>query len=115
MQTRAGILSDGASGPYSSTHSLFKSMQAMERANMTDPSKCYFIDDNRKNVDAAQVLNWGHCVHFCEKGLEAMEGGRIKEIDDAREPGSLDNDVTQVQTLEDLRKVWPEIFKDHLQ
>ena len=115
MQTRAGILSDGASGPYSSTHSLFKSMQAMERANMTDPSKCYFIDDNRKNVDAARVLNWGHCVHFCEKGLEAMEGGRIKEIDDAREPGSLDNDVTQVQTLEDLRKVWPEIFKDHLQ
>ncbi|KJA30190.1 hypothetical protein HYPSUDRAFT_32294 [Hypholoma sublateritium FD-334 SS-4] len=88
---------------------------ALEKANITDPSKCYFIDDNRKNVDAAQALNWGHCVHFCEKGLEAMEGGRIKEIDDAREPGSLENDVAQVQMLEELRKVWSEIFKDPLQ
>ncbi|KAF8974474.1 Haloacid dehalogenase-like hydrolase-domain-containing protein [Flammula alnicola] len=84
---------------------------AMKQANVNDPSKCYFVDDNRKNVDAAQALKWGHCVHFCERGLEAMEGGKIKEIDDAREPGAADNDVVDITTLEELRKVWPEIFK----
>lgn len=83
----------------------------MRQANIEDPSTCYFIDDNRKNVDAARDLKWGHCVHFCEKGIEAMEGGRIKEIDDAREPGALENGVVNVTTLEDLRTVWPEIFK----
>ncbi|KIM46099.1 hypothetical protein M413DRAFT_441160 [Hebeloma cylindrosporum] len=84
---------------------------AMKQANVSDPSKCYFIDDNRKNVDAARALGWAHCVHFCEKGLEAMEGGRIKEIDDAREVGAVDNGVVDVSTLEELRQVWPEIFR----
>ncbi|KAF8812527.1 pyrimidine 5-nucleotidase [Phlegmacium glaucopus] len=83
---------------------------AMKKANVSDPSKCYFIDDNRKNVDAAREQGWSHCVHFCEKGLETMEGGWIKEIDDAREPDSVDNDVIDVTTLGELRKVWPEIF-----
>jgi len=83
----------------------------MKQANVSDPSKCYFVDDNRKNVDAAHALGWEHCVHFCEKGLEAMEGGKIKEIDESREPDAKDNDVDRVTTLQDLRKVWPEIFK----
>jgi len=86
----------------------------MKQANITDPSKCYFVDDNRKNVDAARALDWGHCVHFCELGLETMEGGKIKEIDDAREPGAIDNGVIDVTTLDELRKVWPEVFtKDY--
>ena len=59
--------------------------QAMKQANVADPSKCYFIDDNRQNVDAAREQNWSHCVHFCEKGLETMEGGWIKDIDDRSE------------------------------
>lgn len=85
--------------------------QAMKQANVTDPSKCYFIDDNRQNVDAAREQKWSHCVHFCEKGLETMEGGWIKDIDDAREPGAVDNGVIDVNSLEELRRVWPEIFK----
>jgi len=84
---------------------------AMKQANISDPSKCYFVDDNRKNVDAAWALGWAHCVHFCEKGLEAMEGGKIKEIDDARELGAMDNGVVDVTMLEELRQVWPEIFQ----
>jgi pyrimidine and pyridine-specific 5'-nucleotidase len=83
----------------------------MKQANVSDPSKCYFVDDNRINVDAARALGWAHCVHFCEKGLEAMEGGKIKEIDDAREAGAVDNGVVDVTTLEELRQVWPEIFQ----
>jgi pyrimidine and pyridine-specific 5'-nucleotidase len=85
--------------------------QALKQANITDPSKCYFIDDNRENVDAARKQGWSHCVHFCEKGLETMEGGWIKDIDNERAPGAVENDVIHVTTLEELRLVWPEIFK----
>lgn len=84
---------------------------AMKQANVSDPSKCYFIDDNRQNVDAAREQGWAHCVHFCEKGLETVEGGWIKDIDDAREPGAIDNGVIDITTIEELRIVWPEIFK----
>jgi len=40
-----------------------------------------------------------------------MEGGRIKQIDDEREPGAVDNGIIDVTTLEELRQVWSEIFK----
>ncbi|TFK43446.1 pyrimidine 5-nucleotidase [Crucibulum laeve] len=84
---------------------------AMQQANVDDPSKCYFIDDNRGNIDAARDEGWAHCVHFCEKGMEAMEGGRMKEIGHERkEAGESDENIVEVQTLEELRQVWPEIF-----
>lgn len=83
------------------------SSQALEKANVTDPSKCYFIDDSRLNVDAAKQLGWGHCVHFCERGMISVEGGRPKEI--GSESDILPKD--SVTTLEELRAAWPEIFK----
>jgi pyrimidine and pyridine-specific 5'-nucleotidase len=83
----------------------------MKQANVTDPSKCYFIDDNRGNIDGARAQGWGRCVHFREQGLEAMEGGRTKQIGSERETEVADNAVEVVTTLEGLRSVWPEIFK----
>ena len=81
----------------------------MERAGISDPSKCFFIDDSRTNVLAAHNLGWGHCVHFCERGLEVVEGGKRKEI------GSLDKEtpdgITAVSRLQELRTVWSDIFK----
>ncbi|KAI0921841.1 hypothetical protein AcV5_000677 [Taiwanofungus camphoratus] len=53
---------------------------ALKKAVVTDPSKCLFVDDSRKNVDAARILGWGRCVHFCERGMIAVEGGKAKEI-----------------------------------
>ncbi|KAF9008980.1 Haloacid dehalogenase-like hydrolase-domain-containing protein [Cyathus striatus] len=86
---------------------------AMEQANISDPTKCYFIDDNRGNVDAARDLCWGKCVHFCEKGMEAMEGGRMKQIGHERkQDGDSDVGIVEVTTLEELRQVWSEIFKE---
>jgi len=79
---------------------------ALQKANVIDPSKCYFIDDSKINVDAAKTLGWGHCVHFCERGLTATEGGRVKEI--GTEYDTHTDDV--VTTLDELRTVWPEIF-----
>jgi len=79
---------------------------ALQKANVTDPSKCFFIDDSKTNVDTAKALGWGHCVHFCERGLTATEGGRLKEI--GTEYDTHTDDV--VTTLDELRTVWPEIF-----
>ncbi|PAV20862.1 pyrimidine 5-nucleotidase [Pyrrhoderma noxium] len=85
---------------------------AMRKAGISDPAKCYFIDDSATNINAACKLNWGHCIHFCEKGLETTEGGVRKMI-----LGTLDLSTTdlgkksQIDSLEDLREVWSEIFK----
>jgi len=84
---------------------------AMKQANVNDPSKCYFVDDNRGNVDAAVAQGWAKCVHFCERGLEAMEGGKMKQIGDERVEEAAENNVVDITTLEELRDVWPEIFK----
>jgi pyrimidine and pyridine-specific 5'-nucleotidase len=85
--------------------------EALAKAGVTDPSKCYFIDDNRKNVDAARKLGW-NCIHFCEEGIETMEGGQIKRIENERSPTDTPRDCIQsIVDLEELRKVWPHIFK----
>lgn len=90
----------------------FDVQQALRQAKMTDPSKCYFVDDNRRNVDAARDLGWGHCVHFHERGLGSMEGGQVESIGSKRNQGAVENGVTVIGDLEELRVVWPEIFKE---
>ncbi|CAK5275528.1 unnamed protein product [Mycena citricolor] len=83
--------------------------QALAKASVSDLSLCYFIDDNRGNVDAARALNWGHVAHFWEKGLVHVEGGKVKEIGRERIENA-DNGAVIVTDLEELRIVWPEIF-----
>lgn len=51
-------------------------VQALRKAGISDAKKCYFVDDNRANIDAAQKLGW-NSAHFCEKGLETVEGGKV--------------------------------------
>ncbi|KAK1236474.1 putative suppressor of disruption of TFIIS [Marasmius sp. AFHP31] len=83
--------------------------KAMEKAGVSDPSKCYFVDDNKRNVEAALNLGWKHSVHFCEKGLEHVEGGKVMEINlKTQDDGQT---FTVVSDLEELRQVWPEIFQ----
>ncbi|KIY67936.1 pyrimidine 5-nucleotidase [Cylindrobasidium torrendii FP15055 ss-10] len=85
--------------------------KALAKAGITDPSKCYFVDDNRRNIDAARELGWGHCVHFCEAGLENVEGGQVRKIGVDREI-STSNGVEVVSDLQELRTVWKEIFRN---
>lgn len=81
----------------------------MKKVGVTDPAKCYFIDDSRNNVAAAIRMGWGHCVHFCEEGLETVEGGKPKQIGaDGKEALQ---DATVISRLEELRTVWSEVFK----
>lgn len=92
---------------------LTQSTQAMKQANVTDPSKCYFVDDNRGNIDGALAQGWGKCVHFCEKGLESMEGGITKQIgDEPLDPTKANgNSIVEVSNLMQLREIWSEIFR----
>jgi pyrimidine and pyridine-specific 5'-nucleotidase len=85
-------------------------VQALKIAGVSDPQKCYFIDDSRSNVAAAHRLGWGHCVHFCEKGVETVEGGRPKRIGADGQPAL--EEVPVVSELEELRKIWRELFRD---
>ncbi|KAI0638133.1 pyrimidine 5-nucleotidase [Trametes polyzona] len=84
---------------------------AMKKAGVRDPSKCYFIDDSRTNVEAARRLGWGHCVHFCERGLLHVEGGKPKYIGSDIQDGEDTSGITAVSKIDELRTVWPEIFK----
>ncbi|KAI0091986.1 pyrimidine 5-nucleotidase, partial [Irpex rosettiformis] len=83
---------------------------ALKKAGITNPQKVYFIDDSRSNVLAAHRLGWAHCVHFCEHGLETVEGGRPKQIGADGQPAL--EDVTVVGQLEELRAVWRELFRE---
>ena len=81
----------------------------MKKAGVSDPKKCYFIDDSRSNVAAAIRLGWGRCVHFCEEGLETVEGGKAKQIGaDGQAPLP---EATIISRLEELRTVWSDVFK----
>ncbi|TDL29549.1 pyrimidine 5-nucleotidase [Rickenella mellea] len=72
---------------------------ALTKAGVADPSKCLFVDDSRNNVQAARRLDWGSCVHFCE----GSEKGIATSSNENRE-------IT-ISCLEELRNVWPQIFK----
>lgn len=77
------------------------------------------MDDSRKNVDTARSVGWGHCVHFCEQGMEVTEGGqkrRIKlEAPIEIKKQEIGDEVAIITSLEELRDVWPQIFVSHHQ
>ncbi|KAG9017319.1 hypothetical protein FRB93_007433 [Tulasnella sp. JGI-2019a] len=82
---------------------------AMAYAKMKDPSKCFFVDDNLKNVQSAKTLGWGSCVYF-------QEDPSVPELvaSGAQHPVALNTvegvDAT-ITSLLGLRKVWPQLFK----
>lgn len=71
----------------------------MDRACITDPSLCYFVDDSLKNVRAAKALGWASSVYFREEGADRPDAGGVGV------------DAT-ISDLEELRTVWAHLFKD---
>ncbi|GJJ07404.1 hypothetical protein Clacol_001606 [Clathrus columnatus] len=77
--------------------------QALEKANVQDPSKCFFVDDNLQNVRAAKRVGWGSCVHYREpKETDSTPINQIETHEGV--------DAT-IESLEELRVIWPHIFK----
>ncbi|KAF9247306.1 pyrimidine 5-nucleotidase [Melanogaster broomeanus] len=83
---------------------------AMKMANVSDPSKCLFVDDSKLNVIAAKQLGWGRCAHFHEVGLDTMEGGKMKKLEINGDPGADMEEIAVISNLEELRVVWSDIF-----
>lgn len=78
--------------------------QAMQRAGVSDPSKCLFVDDSFSNVEGAKNVGWIRSVHFREVGPDTVQESEVKRI--ARDQEKLD----EVNDLQELREVWPDIF-----
>ncbi|GAA5864841.1 hypothetical protein JCM3774_004246 [Rhodotorula dairenensis] len=98
-------------------------------------SDLYFVDDSALNVRGANALGWGHCVLFDESGSEEIRlthetpkngngngngsaGERCEEEVDAEAAVKAAEDkqanaprISVVKTLQELRRVWPEVFK----
>jgi len=74
---------------------------ALARAGASDPSRSYFVDDSLVNVQAAKALGWGSCVYFLER-------------DDSEEETShesLEGVDHTIHNLQQLRTIWPEVFR----
>ena len=56
-------------------------------------------------------LGWRRVVHFCEQGLETVEGGKAKQIGVGADGQEALNEAIIVNKLEDLRVVWADEFK----
>jgi len=81
---------------------------ALALANVTDPSKCFFVDDNLRNVQTAKTLGWGSCVYFQEPPQSDMvASGAQRPID----PNKAEGVDATVSSLEGLRGLWPQLFK----
>ncbi|KAG8745762.1 hypothetical protein FRC10_007023 [Ceratobasidium sp. 414] len=83
--------------------------QALALANTT-AEKSYFVDDNFGNVLGAK---WGRCAFLYSATLDAKKlagtnaGGGVGSTNDLESKDKID----VIQRLEDLRKIWPEVFK----
>jgi pyrimidine and pyridine-specific 5'-nucleotidase len=77
-------------------------IQALKKANISDPSICHFVDDNLQNVQAAKKLGWGSCVYFREQ--RALDG-------ESRSRQDVEGVDATIESLEELRKLWKHIFK----
>jgi len=85
--------------------------KALIQANVTDPSKCLFVDDNRGNVDAARREGWSRCVHFREPKLGSVEGNMVEKVGIERDKEAVEDNVAVISNLEELRVLWRDIFK----
>ncbi|CAE6487424.1 unnamed protein product [Rhizoctonia solani] len=76
----------------------------------TTAEKSYFVDDNFGNVRGAK---WKHCAFLYDAALDAKAlagtgaGGGVGNIGELKP----EDGISVIHRLEDLRQVWPEVFK----
>lgn len=71
--------------------------KAMKEAGVEDMDQCYFVDDSKLNVDAAQKLGW-HAV-------------RLLEPNDDKDPAATKLKPNVISNLKQLRDLFPQFFK----
>ncbi|GAA6015365.1 hypothetical protein JCM11491_000400 [Sporobolomyces phaffii] len=70
------------------------------------PESLHFVDDSALNIKGANSLGWGNCVLFDEAKDEAAKLGGLDQIATGRDGAR----VSVVHDMQDLRKVWADIF-----
>ncbi|EJD48626.1 pyrimidine 5-nucleotidase [Auricularia subglabra TFB-10046 SS5] len=81
--------------------------KAMQRAGVTDTSRCLFIDDSLPNCRAAKKLGWHSVVWFCENGRAGTHMHDTAAVD----PKSVEGVDAVITSLEELRDIWSFVFK----
>jgi len=69
--------------------------KAMKEAGVTENKDCYFVDDSYLNCSKAEDIGW-NTVHLVEEGDKLPRTPACKH---------------QIRHLEELRSIFPEIFK----
>jgi pyrimidine and pyridine-specific 5'-nucleotidase len=84
-------------------------LQALALANTT-AERSYFVDDNFGNVRGAK---WAHCAFLYDAALDAKAlagtnaGGGVGNIGELKP----EDNIEVIHSLEDLRRIWAELFK----
>jgi pyrimidine and pyridine-specific 5'-nucleotidase len=73
--------------------------RAMKEAGASETTACYFVDDSYINAKGAQEFGWS-TVHLVEPGEKVPEQQASKYV---------------ARDLEELRAIFPELFKTHLE
>lgn len=86
--------------------------QAMHLAGVRDgdEAKCLFVDDTLSNVEAAKGVGWIHSVYFRESRSETVEGLHLNHIAKDQDKLLTEERIPIINSLEQLRKLWPDIF-----
>ena len=84
--------------------------QAMQQAGVKDLRKCLFVDDSRSNVEGAKHFGWTRCVHFREVEPATVKALTVNYMAGSQEEPSSEDGISVIEDLQQLRKVWPDIF-----
>ncbi|KAI0004896.1 pyrimidine 5-nucleotidase [Russula compacta] len=75
-----------------------------------DEAKCLFVDDTLSNVEAAKEVGWIRSVYFRESWSETVEGLHLNHTAKDQDKLLTEERIPIINSLEHLRKVWPDIF-----
>ena len=81
----------------------------MRQAGVQDPAKCFFVDDSVNNLKAAKAVGWIRCVHFREHDPTVPEKPSANYTPGGQEDPTKEG-IPVINTLQQLRDVWSEIF-----
>tara|TARA_B100000795_G_C22611509_1_gene365271 strand:+ start:68 stop:778 length:711 start_codon:yes stop_codon:yes gene_type:complete len=85
-------------------HSKEAFEKAMEIAQVTDPSLCYFVDDNNKNIKTAKEMGWKTGCVGPERGSsgESLGEQKVQRVCEGADH--------VMESVLDMKNVWSELF-----
>jgi len=82
----------------------------MNQAGVRDTAKCLFVDDSLSNVKSARRVGWIRSVHFREHGPTTLQEPAVNHTPTDQEKRPIEERIPIINSLQQLRNVWPDIF-----